>query len=228
MSLAIPVDHHTPDATASDSNTASGRGSRRPRNNRGRQNRPNLSGSLEDSASAPETRQSTSSNPSHRGRGRGGNAQRGGRMNHRSGGSSAGPLPSKPDESSAGELETSTSARPPPQSSRRQQFGSKLSGQAPASNSRRKGATDVPETGDLTERLISSMSRRGNEESIDCPICFISIHPAQPTWSCAPSEQTSVCCWTTFHLKCVRSWASKSEPCCMYAFELHVLIQIGA
>ena len=63
----------------------------------------------------------------------------------------------------------------------------------------------------------------------DCPICFNAIVPAQPTWSCSPAfvphdpdsappagheheqEQERVqCCWTTFHLKCVRSWAAKS------------------
>lgn len=54
----------------------------------------------------------------------------------------------------------------------------------------------------------------------DCPICFSSIHPAQPTWSCSPSipviraDDASVegqqYCWTTFHVKCIRSWASKS------------------
>ncbi|EIW85230.1 hypothetical protein CONPUDRAFT_135045 [Coniophora puteana RWD-64-598 SS2] len=58
----------------------------------------------------------------------------------------------------------------------------------------------------------------------DCPICFNSIHPAAPTWSCAPptlgrADQTDEkpdtdskddCCWTTFHLKCIKSWASKS------------------
>jgi transcriptional repressor NF-X1 len=63
----------------------------------------------------------------------------------------------------------------------------------------------------------------------DCPICFSSIHPAQPTWSCSPSipvvsvsavdehertatdrEQSNSYCWTTFHVKCIRSWAAKS------------------
>lgn len=54
----------------------------------------------------------------------------------------------------------------------------------------------------------------------DCPICFSAIHPAQPTWSCSPSipivraDNTSAndqqYCWTTFHVKCIGSWASKS------------------
>ncbi|KAI0037225.1 hypothetical protein K488DRAFT_39490 [Vararia minispora EC-137] len=59
----------------------------------------------------------------------------------------------------------------------------------------------------------------------DCPICFAPIHPAQPTWSCSPSSpartgatvdgnaprtENAQCCWTTFHLKCIRPWADKS------------------
>ncbi|KAF9220771.1 hypothetical protein BS17DRAFT_713315 [Gyrodon lividus] len=52
----------------------------------------------------------------------------------------------------------------------------------------------------------------------DCPICFNPIRPEQPTWSCSLSTRTladdnqeeSHCCWTTFHLKCIRSWADKS------------------
>ena len=62
----------------------------------------------------------------------------------------------------------------------------------------------------------------------DCLICFAPIHPAQPVWSCSPpmpvsavsddesgkdaarAVETAQCCWTTFHLKCIRSWASKS------------------
>ena len=63
----------------------------------------------------------------------------------------------------------------------------------------------------LTSTLIHSLS---TPPYSDCPICFNAIHPAQPTWSCSPSSDkldvTAQCCWTTFHLKCVRSWASKS------------------
>lgn len=52
----------------------------------------------------------------------------------------------------------------------------------------------------------------------DCPICFSSIHPAQPTWSCSPSIPVILSndsdppqyCWTTFHIKCIKSWAAKS------------------
>lgn len=74
---------------------------------------------------------------------------------------------------------------------------------------------------DLTSRLIHEIRTHPYP---DCAICFNSIHPAQPTWSCSPTSsiaidgqialaadaETSQCCWITLHLKCVRSWASKS------------------
>jgi transcriptional repressor NF-X1 len=74
---------------------------------------------------------------------------------------------------------------------------------------------------DLTTRLIRELSTRPYP---DCAICFNSIHPTQPTWSCSPSyaiagsdpessnviNENAQCCWTTFHLKCIHSWASKT------------------
>ncbi|KZT70504.1 hypothetical protein DAEQUDRAFT_708602 [Daedalea quercina L-15889] len=83
----------------------------------------------------------------------------------------------------------------------------------------------VPKGDDLTSRLIYELS---TPPFPDCLICFAPIHPAQPTWSCSPSNpiaatdddasgsegrragETAQCCWTTFHLKCIRSWAAKS------------------
>ena len=83
-----------------------------------------------------------------------------------------------------------------------------------------------PEPDDLTSNLTRALC---TPPYPDCPICFNAIVPAQPTWSCSPAfvphdpdaappaghehehEQERVqCCWTTFHLKCVRSWAAKS------------------
>lgn len=76
-----------------------------------------------------------------------------------------------------------------------------------------------PKGDDLTSTLIHALS---TPPYPDCPICFAAIHPAQPTWSCSPSRfdhvdeenggenANSQCCWTTFHLKCIRSWAGKS------------------
>ncbi|KAH9926706.1 uncharacterized protein B0H18DRAFT_1084937 [Fomitopsis serialis] len=84
----------------------------------------------------------------------------------------------------------------------------------------------VPQGDDLTSRMIYELS---TPPFPDCLICFAPIHPAQPTWSCSPSNpistvpdddasasetrragETAQCCWTTFHLKCIRSWAAKS------------------
>ncbi|KAH9835226.1 uncharacterized protein C8Q71DRAFT_811773 [Rhodofomes roseus] len=81
----------------------------------------------------------------------------------------------------------------------------------------------VPKGDDLTSRLIYELS---TPPFPDCLICFAPMHPAQPTWSCSPSNpvstildddsehrragETAQCCWTTFHLKCIRSWAAKS------------------
>ncbi|KAG1729490.1 uncharacterized protein EDB91DRAFT_1159352 [Suillus paluster] len=67
----------------------------------------------------------------------------------------------------------------------------------------------LPPADDLTSTLTHALSTHPYP---DCPICFNSIRPEQPTWSCSfsdPSENLQ-CCWTTFHLKCIRAWASKS------------------
>jgi len=68
---------------------------------------------------------------------------------------------------------------------------------------------------DLTSRLIHDLR---TPPYLDCAICFNPIRPFQPTWSCSPStpvvhaegSQQEQYCWATLHLKCVRSWASKS------------------
>ena len=68
---------------------------------------------------------------------------------------------------------------------------------------------------DLTSSLIHDLR---TPPYLDCVICFNAIRPHEPTWSCSPStpvtptedSQQVQCCWATFHLKCVRSWASKS------------------
>ena len=68
---------------------------------------------------------------------------------------------------------------------------------------------------DLTSRLTRDLR---TSPYLDCIICYNPIRPLQPTWSCshsspiAPTEdvQGTQYCWVTLHLKCVRSWASKS------------------
>jgi transcriptional repressor NF-X1 len=66
----------------------------------------------------------------------------------------------------------------------------------------------IPTAQDLTTRLTESVSK---PPYADCPICFNEIHPLQPTWSCAISEETNQCCWTVFHNKCIVAWSKKSK-----------------
>ena len=66
----------------------------------------------------------------------------------------------------------------------------------------------IPAAQDLTTRLTESMCK---SPYADCPICFNEVHPLQPTWSCAISEETNRCCWTVFHNKCIVAWSKKSE-----------------
>jgi len=90
-----------------------------------------------------------------------------------------------------------------------------------------KYRSSAPKADDLTSRLIHELRTHPYP---DCLICFAAIHPAQPTWSCSPSSpialstdddsdganaarragETAQCCWSTFHLKCIRQWAAKS------------------
>jgi transcriptional repressor NF-X1 len=67
----------------------------------------------------------------------------------------------------------------------------------------------APPADDLTSTLIHALS---TPPYPDCPICFNAIRPEQPTWSCSSSDPSEnlQCCWTTFHLKCIRAWAAKS------------------
>ena len=68
---------------------------------------------------------------------------------------------------------------------------------------------------DLTSRLIHDLR---TFPYLDCIICYNPIRPMQPTWTCSPGSPTAPAegvqgaqfCWVTLHLKCVRSWASKS------------------
>ena len=122
----------------------------------------------------------------------------------------------------------SSTQRQLPQNSRRKQFGSKLTASdIPVTSTTRTTKESVlPSTQDLdlTSRLVAAFSRGTSEEDLlDCPICFSSLTSGAPTWSCSPltsssSEDDPVhtdhgassCCWTTFHLKCIKAWASKS------------------
>lgn len=84
----------------------------------------------------------------------------------------------------------------------------------------------VPKRDDLTSTLTYDLS---TPPYPDCLICFSAIRPQEPTFSCSPSIPiaaaatasddegqanaaaiTAQCCWTTFHLKCIKAWATKS------------------
>ncbi|KAF8872738.1 hypothetical protein BD779DRAFT_1613762 [Infundibulicybe gibba] len=79
----------------------------------------------------------------------------------------------------------------------------------------RRPKTQEPVPDDLTSTLIHALR---TPPYPDCPICFSSIHPSQPVWSCSPSipvitigpDVAAQYCWTTFHMKCIRAWAGKS------------------
>ncbi|ESK87323.1 shuttle craft like transcriptional regulator [Moniliophthora roreri MCA 2997] len=71
---------------------------------------------------------------------------------------------------------------------------------------------------DLTSNLIRGLRQPPYQ---DCVICCEPVRPPQPTWSCSPltpivaednaeGAHEPQYCWTTFHLKCIRSWSEKS------------------
>ncbi|KAI9063381.1 hypothetical protein FKP32DRAFT_707113 [Trametes sanguinea] len=120
-----------------------------------------------------------------------------------------------------------------PRRPRGRKFQGELTEDAPGENagqnvpSSAKYRSNALKKDDLTSRLIHDLS---TPPYPDCLICFAPITPMQPTWSCSPSNPTlaatddesgvpesaqradanAQCCWMTFHLKCIRSWASKS------------------
>ncbi|QRV73787.1 shuttle craft protein [Ceratobasidium sp. AG-Ba] len=109
--------------------------------------------------------------------------------------------------------------RSQPARGRRENFGARLTSNADQVNSTVDPPTippPPPTSGDLTSRLIYSLTHK--EDAVDCPICFNPVHPAQPIWSCAPAPATplddpsaapSTCCWTIFHMRCIKQWAQK-------------------
>lgn len=69
----------------------------------------------------------------------------------------------------------------------------------------RSGDVSIP---DLTAKLIETLKAPPWAE---CVICWSSVIPQQPVWSCQPSEETNRCCWGVFHNKCIVAWSKKSE-----------------
>ena len=112
----------------------------------------------------------------------------------------------------------------PPKSGRRAKFGATLT--QPGSSSKSNPTISNRPQGDLNPKrlpggddLASSLIRNLSTPPYpDCPICFSSIRPEQAIWSCSPSipivtsseAQVQQYCWTSFHVKCIRSWAEKS------------------
>ncbi|KAL6303220.1 hypothetical protein BKA93DRAFT_788613 [Sparassis latifolia] len=135
-------------------------------------------------------------------------------------------------ETGADTVKQPSTSRPKSRMNRRgAKFGGKLT-ESPSEASRadkkpsERYGRSAPRGDDLTSTLIRALSTRPYP---DCLICFSEIHPAQPTWSCSPllpatatvdaedgdepkdkAEDSMRCCWTTFHLKCIRPWAVKS------------------
>ena len=147
--------------------------------------------------------------------------RRGGARRGRGRGGHSSENQNKPNEgdsdSSAPAAEAGSATQP---KHRRKQFGSRLTAEAshsPNSNTtHRPAATKPVDTKDmtLTARLTASFARSASaEDAPDCPICFNTIQGGQPTWSCSPNLEEhggiGVNCWTTFHLKCIRAWATK-------------------
>lgn len=118
------------------------------------------------------------------------------------------PPPSQPSDAAAISTPNSGPSRRKP----RFNAGLTSTDATPASRQNRRTLhTNAPEPTDFTSTLIRGLSVA---PYIECIICFSPIHPAQPTWSCSPiipiAEETSQYCWSTFHLKCIRSWSDKS------------------
>ncbi|KAG2140668.1 hypothetical protein DEU56DRAFT_885849 [Suillus clintonianus] len=103
---------------------------------------------------------------------------------------------SEPTPIFAGDSKLEVKVHPPPQAS-----------SLPKKIKPPKPKAPLPD--DLTSTLTRALSTHPYP---DCPICFNPIRPEQPTWSCSSSDPSEnlQCCWTTFHLKCIRAWASKS------------------
>lgn len=121
----------------------------------------------------------------------------------------------------AAETGTNSSDKQPPRSNgRRANFGAGLTttddSRPPANRGKQTNKPkDLPQGDDLTSTLIRGLS---TPPYPDCPICFSSIRPDHAIWSCSPSipivvsseAQVKEYCWTSFHVKCIRSWAEKS------------------
>lgn len=236
----------TPDPTSS-LNPSSNRGSNPSRSNRGRNQNRNRNRAAQTEAST--TDQTPSASSSRGGRGRGRNADpnvngessrgrgngRGNRGNRRGRGGTAAPQSATPAATSRPQSRASTNdgdagdepIKEQVGSSRRRQFGGKLTQTAEAQSSTSQIATSSsnPPTGpksskkpnqkgknpqpqsnpqpkefaDLRSRLVAELS----SGQYECSICYSTITTKQPIWSCDK-------CYSVLHLPCAKKWSSTS------------------
>lgn len=135
---------------------------------------------------------------------------------------------------------TSSTPSHPPRPSRRAKFKATLTEQVETQPSSSSAPQHDPATTAETRKQKPRRARQPPGDDLtstlthalrtppfpDCPICFNAIRPEQSTWSCSPPSSTEArapgegedkdrdgegtCCWSTFHLKCIRAWAEKS------------------
>lgn len=144
------------------------------------------------------------------------------------------PRPQTDNVAVTGSGESSLATGPAKRFGRAPRFNGGLSADKPHSTSRpkeqkkpsaRKQDYAQPKKDDLTSTLTHDLS---TPPYPDCVICFSAVRPFEPTYSCSPNTSiaaaatdsdgeskaenavTAQCCWTTFHLKCIKAWASKS------------------
>lgn len=97
-----------------------------------------------------------------------------------------------------GEFENSAPKTLPRGGGRRRNINAKLTDdtggnrqekpEGPSPAAARRPREREPKADNLTNRLIDSLK---TPPYADCPICFNSIHPAQPIWSCTPDTHQS-------------------------------------
>jgi transcriptional repressor NF-X1 len=139
------------------------------------------------------------------------------------------PRPPRPQTNEEGASALQDSKKPGKKGRRAPRFGAGLTEENAAGPSKRdepsQPAYTLPKKNDLTSTLIHDLS---TPPYPDCLICFSAIRPQEPTFSCSPTipiasddeaernapikgtAVTAQCCWTTFHLKCIKAWAVKS------------------
>lgn len=93
-----------------------------------------------------------------------------------------------------------------------------MGGSIPAPERKYRGWGGMKDEEDgLVSKLVRGLGGVGGNW-LECVICFSTILPQQPIWSCSPTTSTVVpgetstnaCCYTPFHLSCIKDWSSRS------------------